>query len=180
MFPVFVSNHHLHRLPATLVTCYEMKFFGEAYADQIVRNAKAFAEALASEGFKVLGEHKGFTMSHQVLLDVSDYGGGAKIAKLLEEANIIVNKNLIPKDPPTAIKNPSGLRLGVQEMTRWGIKEDDFKEIARLMKMVVEGRDPSEVKKKVIEFRREFTKIHYTFDIDVARIDSSERLPLLW
>ena len=180
VFPVFVSNHHLHRLPATLVTCYEMKYFGEAYADQIIRNARAFAEALASEGFKVLGEHKGYTMSHQVLLDVSDYGGGAKIAKLLEEANIIVNKNLIPKDPPTAIKNPSGLRLGVQEMTRWGMKEDDFREVAKFMRMVVEGKDPSEVKKKVIEFRKEFTKIHYTFDVDLVKIDSSEKLPLLW
>jgi glycine hydroxymethyltransferase len=92
IFPLFVSNHHLHRLPALAITAVEMKHFGEAYADQVVRNAKALAEALAAEGFKVLGEHLGYTKSHQVVLDVRPQGGGAKAAVLLEDANIIVNK----------------------------------------------------------------------------------------
>ncbi len=181
VFPVFVSNHHLHRLPATLITTYEMKYFGEQYAEQVTRNARAFAEALASEGFKVLGEHKGYTRSHQVVLDVSDLGGGALVAQKLEDANIIVNKNLLPKDPPTAIKNPSGIRIGVQEMTRWGMKESDFKELAKIMKkLIIDGQDVVEIRKEVIEFRKNFTKIHYTFDIDYKAINSSEKLPLLW
>ena len=181
VFPVFVSNHHLHRLPATLITTYEMKYFGEQYAEQVTRNARAFAEALASEGFKVLGEHKGYTRSHQVVLDVSDLGGGALVAQKLEDANIIVNKNLLPKDPPTAIKNPSGIRIGVQEMTRWGMKESDFKELAKIIKkLLIDGRDVVEIRKEVIEFRKDFTKIHYAFNIDYKAIESSEKLPLLW
>ncbi len=181
VFPVFVSNHHLHRLPATLITTYEMKYFGEQYAGQVIKNARTFAEALASKGFKVLGEHKGYTRSHQVVLDVSDLGGGALVAQKLEDANIIVNKNLLPKDPPTAIKNPSGIRIGVQEMTRWGMKESDFKELARIMKkLIIDGRDVAEIRKEVIEFRKNFTKIHYAFDIDYKAINSSEKLPLLW
>ena len=181
VFPVFVSNHHLHRLPATLITAYEMMYFGESYADQIIRNARAFAEALASEGFKVLGEHEGYTMSHQVVLDVSDLGGGAKVAITLEKANIIVNKNLIPKDPPTAIKNPSGIRIGVQEMTRWGMKEDDFKELARIMRMLlIDKKDVEEVRRKVVEFRKQFNKIHYTFELPLDIIKVTEKLPLLW
>ncbi|HIC99627.1 MAG TPA: serine hydroxymethyltransferase [Pyrodictiaceae archaeon] len=167
IFPQFVSNHHLHRLPALAVTAVEMKYFGEAYADQVVKNAKALAEALASEGFKVLGEQLGYTRSHQVVIDVKALGGGDKAAKMLEEANIIVNKNLLPYDPPDAIKNPSGLRLGVQEMTRWGMKEDDMREIAKFFRQVlIEKIDPAKVRDKVIEFRRSFVKVHYTFDVN--------------
>ncbi len=166
VFPMFVSNHHLHRLAATAVAGLEMKYFGRDYASQILRNAKAFAEALAADGFKVVAENKGYTNSHQVIVDVKEHGGGAKNAQLLEEANIIVNKNMLPWDRPEDIKNPSGLRLGVQEVTRWGMKEDEMRQIAEFMRMVViDGTDPAEVRKKVIEFRKEFIKIHYGFDI---------------
>ncbi len=184
IFPYFVSNHHLHRLPALAVTAAEMKHFGEAYADQTVRNAHALAEALAAEGFKVLGEHLGYTRSHQVVVDVRKQGGGAKAAKLLEEANIIVNKNLLPYDPPDAIKDPSGLRIGVQEMTRFGMKEDDMKRIAEFFRRVlIEDEDPSRVAREVTEFRKNFLEVHYTFpqskDV-VLKADDSLALRLLY
>ncbi|BEP17636.1 serine hydroxymethyltransferase [Pyrofollis japonicus] len=178
VFPYFVSNHHLHRLPALAITAIEMKYFGEAYADQVVRNARALAEALAAEGFKVLGEHLGYTRSHQVVLDVRAQGGGAKAAVLLEQANIIVNKNLLPYDPPDAIKDPSGLRLGVQEMTRYGMKEDNMKDIARFMKRVlIDKEDPAKIAKEVTEYRKEFLEVKYCFDINPI---SDGKLYLLW
>lgn len=171
IFPWFVSNHHLHRLPATAVTAIEMKYFGESYAEQVIRNAKAFAEALASEGFKVVAEHLGYTKSHMLVIDVRNLGGGAKAAKLLEDANIIVNKNLLPWDPPDVVRDPSGIRVGTQEMTRYGMIESDFKEIARLMKMVlIDRRDVIEIRRRVIEFRRNFLEVKYTFKIDSTLI----------
>ncbi len=177
IFPLFVSNHHLHRIPALIVTALEMKYFGEAYADQVVRNARKLAEALAAEGFNVVAEHLGYTRSHQVLLDVRRHGGGAKVAEMLERANIIVNKNLLPHDPPDAIKNPSGIRIGVQEVTRFGMREQEMEEIARFMReVVIDGKDPAKVAEKVREFRAQFTKVRYTFDVDVI-VDG--RLPLL-
>ncbi len=164
VFPRFVSNHHLHRLPALAVTAIEMMYYGESYAEQVTRNARKLAEALASQGFQVLGEHLGYTRSHQVLVDVRRYGGGAKVAALLEEANIIVNKNLLPYDPPDAIKNPSGLRLGVQEMTRYGMKESEMEVIAEFMrKVVIDRKDPREVAKEVEEFRKQYSEVEYTF-----------------
>ncbi|AAY80693.1 serine hydroxymethyltransferase [Sulfolobus acidocaldarius] len=174
IFPWFVSNHHLHRLPSTAITALEMKYFGKEYAQQIVKNAKALAEALAAEGFKVIGEHLGFTKSHQVAIDVRNLGGGAKVAKLFEEANIIANKNLLPYDPPSAVKDPSGVRLGVQEMTRFGMKEEEMRIIARLMREVaIENKDVKEVKKKVTEFRKEFLEVKYTFtNVDLAKYSS--------
>ncbi|MEM4851254.1 MAG: serine hydroxymethyltransferase [Desulfurococcaceae archaeon] len=166
VFPMFVSNHHLHRLAATGVTAIEMKIWGRDYAQQVVRNSKALAEALAAEGFKVALEHLGYTSSHQAVIDVSQLGRGTKCAILLEEANIIVNKNMLPYDRPEDVKDPSGLRLGTQELTRWGMKEGEMREIARFMKMIlIDKRDPAEVRRKVIEFRKEFLEVHYGFKI---------------
>ncbi|ESQ25394.1 MAG: Glycine/serine hydroxymethyltransferase [uncultured Acidilobus sp. OSP8] len=181
IFPWFVSNHHLHRLPATAVTALEMLEFGRQYADQVIRNAKRLAEALAERGFTVLAEHMGYTMSHQVLLDVTKQGGGAKAALLLEEANIIVNKNLLPKDPPEAVKDPSGLRIGVQEMTRFGMKEDEMDVIADFMERVlIKGEEPSKVRGEVKSFRSNFTKVHYGFRLeDLSGAVYSNALSLL-
>ena len=179
IFPWFVSNHHLHRLPATAVTLIEMKYFGKDYATQIVKNAKKLAESLAERGFKVVGEHLGYTKSHQVAVNVRELGGGAKIAKLLEEANIIVNKNLLPCDTPETVSNPSGLRIGVQEMTRYGMKEEEMDEIAELMKKVaIDGKDPKEVKKEVIELRKRFLEVKYTFNVDLSSY-SSKSIPMI-
>lgn len=169
VFPYWVSNHHLHRIPATLITALEMKEWGKTYAEQVVKNAQKLAEVLHNLGFRVLGEHLGFTKSHQVLVDVSSLGGGAKAAELLEEANIIVNKNLIPKDPEDKAADPSGIRIGVQEMTRLGMVEEDMYEVAGFIKRVLIDRDdPARVRGEVVEFRKYFQKVRYGFEMDIA------------
>lgn len=165
VFPWFVSNHHLHRIPATAITALEMTEYGEEYTRRIIDNAKSLAEFLAAEGFNVVGEHLGYTRSHQVLVDVRNLGGGARAASLLEQANVIVNKNLLPWDPPEAVKDPSGLRLGTQEVTRLGMNKSEMQEIARFMRMVlIDRKHPKEVASKVSEFRREYVKVRYSFD----------------
>ncbi|EZQ06922.1 MULTISPECIES: serine hydroxymethyltransferase [Acidianus] len=179
IFPWFVSNHHLHRLPATAVALIEMKYYGKEYATQIIKNAKKLAEALAERGFNVIGEHLGYTKSHQTAVDVRKFGGGAKVAKLLESANIIVNKNLLPYDSPESVNDPSGIRIGVQEMTRFGMKEGEMEEIADLFKqIVVENRDINEMKKKVSEFRKQYLDIKYTFNVDLSSY-STKSIPMI-
>ena len=169
VFPWFVSNHHLHRIPATAITALEMKLYGREYAGQIVANAKRLAEELAALGLKVLGESHGYTRSHQVLVDVREFGGGARCASILEEAGIIVNKNLLPYDPPEAVKDPSGLRLGVQEVTRLGMRGDDMAVVARLIYDVITGRrEPGRVREEIKEMRREYSKIHYALPEELA------------
>ncbi len=141
--------------------------YGEKYAAQIVKNAKALAEALAEEGFKVIGEDKGYTESHQVIVDVSDLhpAAGGWAAPLLEEAGIILNKNLLPWDPLEKVNEPSGLRIGVQEMTRVGMMEDEMKEIARFIRRVlIDKEDPAKVRRDVYGFRAEYQKVYYSFD----------------
>ena len=162
VFPGVVSNHHLHAMAALGVTLAEFVEFGRAYADQIVRNAKALAQALHERGIKVLAEKHGFTESHTIATDVSSLGGGAQIAADLEKASIITNKNLLPWD--TSPVKPSGVRLGTQELTRLGMKEPQMREVADLFARVAVKHEATEkVAADVGGMRKEFNTIHYCF-----------------
>jgi len=160
VFPGVTSNHHLHSVAALAVTLAEAKEFGEAYADQIIRNSKALGQALHERGLEVLCEHLGFTESHTLVMDVEQFHGGAKVAKDLEDANIIVNKNLLPWDSNPV--KPCGIRLGTQEVTRIGMREREMVEIAELIaRVVVKGEATTSVKEDVVELKNGFTKVHY-------------------
>jgi glycine hydroxymethyltransferase len=162
VFPGVTSNHHLHCVAALAVTLAETKEFGEAYADQTIRNAKALGQALHERGMDVLCEHLGFTESHTIVVDVEEFHGGAKVAKDLETANIILNKNLLPWDSNPV--KPCGIRIGSQELTRLGMKEKDMADVAELIaRVVVKGESPEKVKASVVELKRQFTKVHYCF-----------------
>jgi len=163
VFPGVVSNHHLHRIPALAIALLEHKAFGQEYADQVIKNAKMFAQSLSAEGFKVAGEGFGFTESHQVAVDVGKIGGGLSVANKLEENGIIVNKNLMPWETISSgtLANPSGIRIGVQEMTRWGMKEDDFKDLAGIFeRILIDGKG---TKSETKELRSRFQTVNYTF-----------------
>ena len=163
VFPGTVSNHHLHHVAGLAVSLVEMLEFGEAYAAQTVANAKTLAQSLYEAGFDVLCEHKGFTASHQIVIDVSNFGGGAAVAENLEFANIIINKNLLPSDSDP--DKPTGIRLGVQELTRIGMKQSEMKEIAALIERVVRGKaDVDAIKAEVQELRKDFQDAVYCFD----------------
>jgi glycine hydroxymethyltransferase len=161
-FPGCLSNHHLFTLPPLLVATYEMIEFGPIYAKQVVANAQAFAKALDAAGFDVQLKEHGYTRSHQVAVDVKKQGGGRECAEKLEANDIICNYNLLPHDDPKAVMKPSGLRLGVQEMTHWGMKEPEMGEIARFFKeSLIDGKS---VKADVNKFRSRFTEVKYSYD----------------
>ncbi|MBK5190376.1 MAG: serine hydroxymethyltransferase [Methanosarcinales archaeon] len=163
VFPGTVSNHHLHHVAGLAVTLAEMLEFGKAYAAQTITNAKVLAQCLYEVGFDVLCEHKGFTESHQIAIDVLKYGGGAAVAQKLERANIIINKNLLPsdKDPD----KPTGIRFGVQELTRIGMKDSEMREIASLITRAVRAKaEVNRVKEEVKELRKGFQEVKYCFD----------------
>lgn len=164
VFPGVVSNHHLHSLAGYVVATMEMLEFGEAYARQVVKNAKKLAESLHDRGYKVLGEKYGFTETHQVAVDVRNLGGGDAVARKLESVGIILNKNLLPWDTLEQTANPSGIRLGVQEVTRLGMKERDMELIAEFIDLALkERKSVEEIRKDVAEFRKSFQTVKYTF-----------------
>ena len=164
VFPLSASNTHLGRLPALGIAALEMKLFGAELARQTVKNAQTAGQYLCENGVKVLCSSKGFTRSHQIAVDVCDFGGGKKIAQDLEDANIILNKNLLPYDDQSNRDNPSGLRIGFQDVTRRGFREGDIKHLCDLMLLVIKGkRKPAEVKTEVLALKKEFTQVKYGF-----------------
>ena len=166
-FPGMVSNHHLHAVAGVTIACAEMLEFGREYASHIVKNAKALAQALYERGFNVLAEHKGFTESHVILIDILKYGDGGTIEETLEKANIIINRNLLPWDIKEGrhFMHPGGIRLGVSEVTRLGMKEPEMNEIAEFVKRVIIDKDPLEkVRADVAEFRKDYQRVLYCFE----------------
>jgi glycine hydroxymethyltransferase len=166
-FPGLTSSHHIHHMAAKAITFAEALEFGKDYARQVIKNAKALAEALSNFGFKVLGEKRGFTKSHQIAVNVLDYSDGGKVEADLEKANIIVNRQLIPGDIKAGRNyyHPGGIRLGVSEITRLGMKEVEMRDVAEFIKQVViEKRDPKKLAPKIKLFRKDFQKVHYCFD----------------
>jgi glycine hydroxymethyltransferase len=165
VFPGTVSNHHLHHLAGLVISLAEMLEFGEAYADQIIKNSKVLAQSLYENGFDVLCESKGFTESHQIVVDVSENGGGTHVATTLEKANIIINKNLLPWDDLMKTRDPSGIRLGTQELTRLGMLESEMKEVAEFFqRLLIDKEKVDKVKRDVIEFRKGFNEVKFSFD----------------
>jgi len=166
-FPGMVSNHHLHAVAGVTIACAEMLEFGKEYTSQIVKNAKALGQALYEKGFNVLAEHKGFTQSHVILIDITKLGDGGTIEETLEKANIIINRNLLPWDikEKRHFMHPGGIRLGVSELTRLGMKEPEMAEVAEFIKRVVIQKEPVEkVRADVVEFRKSYQKVHYCFE----------------
>ena len=164
VFPLSASNTHLGRLPALGIAALEMKLFGAELARQIVINAQTAGQYLCENGINVLCSSKGFTRSHQLAVDVCSFGGGKIVAKNLENSNIILNKNLLPYDNQDDRDNPSGLRIGFQDVTRRGFREGDIEHLCDLMISVIKGRrKPFEVREDVIALKREFNQVKYGF-----------------
>tara|TARA_B100000131_G_scaffold93436_1_gene90260 strand:- start:8005 stop:9318 length:1314 start_codon:yes stop_codon:yes gene_type:complete len=165
VFPGTCSSYHLHHVAGKVVALSEFIEYGEDLSKNTVANAQAFAGALASEGFDVLAESRGYTASHQVLTRHGelDSGAGAKAADLLEKAGIITNMNMLPGD--TKAMSPSGLRLGVQELTRVGMGTDEMQDVARFYaRVLLENEEPNSVKDDVRDFKSNYQVIRYCFN----------------
>ena len=156
VFPGSSSNHHLNTLPALLVATREMKQFGRDYAAQIVRNAQALGSSLDELGTPVEARAFGYTRSHMIAVNVAQWGGGVEVAKQLEANDIILNYNILPGDNDP--RNPSGLRIGVPEMTRFGMDERAMGELAQLLHDGVRGKN---VKSQVNALRARYTEMKY-------------------
>ena len=161
-FPGSVSNHHLGTLLGLLMAAYEMNHFKNEYPKKVIDNARAFAKALNDCGLSVAGDPEiSFTETHQVILNVG-YAKGPAIARKLEENNLIVNYQAAPVEE--GFTASGSLRMGVQEMTRFGMEATDFEELAQLFKDVLV--DNRTVKDAVIALRKRFLEMKFCFTAD--------------
>ncbi|QJB26608.1 hypothetical protein [Limnospira fusiformis] len=161
--PYMQSNSHAELIAPMLIAFSELAYFGKNYAKQITKNAKAFAIALAAEGFFVSGESFGYTETHQVHLILGSKEKSLNlVSSLLPEAGIRVNNVEIPGS-----NGSFGLRFGTQAMTRRGMKEDDFQEVARILSdLILKNKSPLEVRYEVREMLKKFLlfPLKYSFD----------------
>ncbi len=170
-FPSLFSNHHLHNVAGFAVALAEMLEFGKDYHKTVIENAQALAAALNERGFNVLCEHLGFTKSHQIVINITNFektvGLGGDIERLLESANIIINRNLLPQDIREGrhYMNPGGLRLGTSEITRLGMGKSEMVDIAEFFKkLIIDQKDPKKVREEVADFRKDFQEVKYCFN----------------
>jgi aminomethyltransferase len=161
-FPGSVSNHHLGTLLGLLMAAYEMNAFKDTYQKQILANAKAFARALKDSGLSVAGDPDiSYTETHQVIVSVG-YALGPRIARRLEENNIIVNFQAAPEEE--GFTAAGSLRMGVAEMTRFGMIETDFQELAQMIGDAILRN--ANVKEDVSRFRKRFLDLGFCFSGD--------------
>jgi len=161
-FPGSVSNHHLGTLLGLLAALYEMNSFRDDYQQAVILNAKAFAGALRDAGLRVAGDPAvSFTETHQVIVKV-EYAKGVEAARRLEENNIICNFQAAPDEE--GFTAAGALRMGVQEMTRFGMEPDDFRELAQYIRDVVIGN--RSVREEAAAFRKRFLEMRYCFAED--------------
>ena len=161
-FPGSTSNHHLGTQLGLLMAAYEMNAFKDDYQQKVIANAKAFALALKDCGLDVAGDPGiDYTETHQVVVRVG-YARGAEIARRLEDNNIILNYQAAPDEE--GFTASGALRMGVSEMTRFGMEAGDFQQLAQLMADVIIHH--KSLQQDVAKFRKRFGTLRYCFDHD--------------
>ena len=152
VFPGLQGGPHMHQIAAKAVAFREAALPSfKTYAKQVVENAKAMAEVFKEGGVRLI---TGGTDNHLILADVFGSLGisGDDAEKLLDEAGITLNKNMIADDPRKPM-DPSGIRFGTPAMTTRGFNARDSEAVAQLMLDVLKNRDEATVSKAREEIR---------------------------
>lgn len=142
IFPGVQGGPLMHVIAAKAVALGEaLKPEFKEYAKQIIANCQALAEGLIAEGFRLVS---GGTDNHLLLVDVRGQKMTGKTAEhLLDEVGVTCNKNTIPFDPESPFVT-SGIRLGTAAVTTRGFKEDDMKEVAGIIGLVLNNPEDAE------------------------------------
>ena len=160
-YPGMTANFDLGKTAALAISALDLLAHGAAYADQAIHNARRLGAALAETGIAVHGvAGRPHTDSHHLALPAHPHGGGQSASKRLALAHIMVCGIGLPLAPVAHDLN--GIRIGTQEVTRLGMKEEAMDEIAGLMaRVLVAGEAPEKVRAEVIRFRRNYRQLAF-------------------
>jgi glycine hydroxymethyltransferase len=161
IYPGITTSYHSSRLGALAAGLIALNKVRFEYSPLIVKNAKALGAALSAKGFNIVGKDIGFSQTHQILIEMpeSETYRSVEVGRELEDAYIITSPQLLPWEPRNVVRNPLGIRLGTQEVTRNGMKEKDMATIADFMAQVVlEKKNSKSVAEQVEKFRKSFTE----------------------
>jgi glycine hydroxymethyltransferase len=160
-YPGLTANFDLGKTAALAMSVLDLLAFGRAYADQCIANAQALGHALQREGIAIHQvRDRPVTESHHLALPATRFGGGQNASKHLARANILLCGIGLPL--PAVDGDLNGIRIGTQEITKFGMPESAMGEIARLMKRVmIDGEDPASVRPDVIAFREQYQQLAF-------------------
>ena len=159
-YPGLTANADPGKAAALAMSLLDWKTHGPAYGAAMVATARALAGALDAAGLPVFARARGFTRSHQLVLEAAKFGGGQTTAKRLRRANLLTSGIGLPL--PEVPGDLNGLRLGSNEIVRWGMGPEHMPELARLIARALDGNaDPEAVAPDVSAFRRRFTTLRF-------------------
>ncbi len=146
IFPGIQGGPLMHVIAAKAVALKEaLSPEFKAYAQQIVKNAKALADTLQADGFRIVS---GGTDNHLMLVDLTSKNITGKLAQnLLDEVGITANKNTIPFEKLSPFVT-SGIRLGSPALTTRGFKEEDMVEVANIIALVLDNPEDEGARKE--------------------------------
>ncbi len=164
-YPGLTANSDVGRMAALAVAEADLSAHGHSYAHRCIENARALASALRAEGFAVMAESAGYTCSHHIAVDARPLGGGTSASRRLEPANILATG--IPLPVSVVEGDYNGLRLGTQEVTRWGMGPAEMIRIARFMaRRALAGERPEAIRRDVAALRDAFRTIGFCIGPD--------------
>lgn len=174
-------NHTTAGIAVALLEASKPEF--KEYGKQIVKNANALAEELKANGLKLVTDG---TDTHLILIDLTPFGAGIGLfaQEALDQANITMNKNTIPKEPSSPFY-PSGLRLGTPALTTRGMKEAEMKQIGKLIAEVISEiknykmpQDKNDKQEAIEKFREEIKVNKKLKEIKAKVLEITARFPL--
>jgi glycine hydroxymethyltransferase len=161
VYPGLTANNDLGRVAALAVALNDLLVYGHEYAARCVETAEALASALAARGFAVAGHAPAYTMTHHVVLDARAWGGGTHAARLLEPANLLATGIGLPLGEVSGDQN--GLRLGTQEVVRWGMGPSEMPQIAHFLARILLGEERgATLRAEVVALRAAYQTLRYT------------------
>ena len=157
-FPGLTANFDVGKTAALALTLNDWLYFGKAYAAEMVASAASLADALVAEGVAVYRPGGLATQSHALALEVTHLGGGMATARRLRECNLLTSAIGLPTG------EDDGLRIGTNEIVRWGAVAGDMAEIAALLARALAEESPDgrgAVAAEVSAFRQRFDQLAF-------------------
>ncbi|PLX38290.1 MAG: serine hydroxymethyltransferase [Hyphomicrobiales bacterium] len=158
-FPGMTANFDAAKSAALALTLLDWREHGKAYAETMIKVARAFAEALDAAGLAVFAKQQGFTRSHQFALEAAPFGGGQAASKILRKAGFLTSGIGLPMDAIEGDLN--GIRIGTPELVRFGVGTDDVGLIAMLVARALSSSNPESIAEEVARLRAGYRDLHF-------------------
>ena len=159
--PTYLRNTQMHHVLSLLFTLKELEYFGNEYANQIVRNSQILGEELEKYGFKVIKKNNIYSETHQIFLEMEH-------SKLKEFYNNCIYYNITINEKFKKIFNYSGVRIGVQEISRYNWNKNELQDVALLLSKIRDNNNETEIFELINKLNTNKI-LHFTFSKDILR-----------